>query len=166
MSEKLEDGQVFLKSYDDFQSFVNKKIDEQTRLELSLARAHAEWVFVQNLLDILKSENKFLSKDKFINLVSAKKLRMGDPYNHFGTEGGGSACDRANRWYQENKKDTLQEREAYWDNVKKCLFGNPKDSTRGLINIDNLTNNDIGEIINLICSDLTIKDEESFFTRE
>ena len=165
MSEKLEDGQVFLKSYDDFQSFVNKKIDEQTRLELSLARAHAEWVSVQNLLDILKSENKFLSKDKFINLVSAKKLRIGNPYNHFGTKAG-SACDRTIRWYQGNKEDTLKERKKYWDYVKKCLFGNPKDSTRGLINIDNLTNNDIGEIINLICSDLTIKDEESFFTRE
>ncbi len=62
MSEKLENGQGLLKSYDDFLAFINK--DASAR----------NWVSVQNLLDILKQKNEFLSKDEFIDLVSAKKL--------------------------------------------------------------------------------------------
>lgn len=101
MSEKIEPGQVLLKLYDDFLSFVGKKIDKQARLELLLDGFECEWISVQNLLDVLKQKSKFLSKDEFINLVSGKKLRMGHPYRHSGTPGSMEACDRAIRFIQQ-----------------------------------------------------------------
>ena len=151
MSQKIEEGQVLLQSYDDFESFYN-----QGNLY--------DWVSVQNLLEVLKQENKFLSKDEFIDLVSKEKLRMGNPYYFDFIE---NINGRTGRWYESQHMQPLirQERKKYYGYVKQCLFGDPEGTIRGLMDINVLTNNDLKEIVNLICSDLTEEEEESFFLR-
>ena len=151
MSQKIEKGQVLLESYKGFLSFCKQE------------NSH-NWVSVQNLLDILKQKNKFLSKDEFIDLVSKKKLRMGNPYGFGFVE---NINGRTIRWYKERKKPTLNTRSEYWDYVKKCLFGDPEGTIHGLMNINDLTNEDLKEIVNLICLDLDEKEfyKDSFFLR-
>ena len=115
---------------------------------------------VQTLLDHLKQKNRFLSKDQFVELVSGEHLRMGDPCDFGFIE---DINGRTTRWYTERKDYTLGKRKKYWDYVKKCLFGDSANNNRGLMNINDLTEQ--GEIVELICSDLTANDTESFFLR-
>ena len=150
MSQKIEEGQVLLQSYDDFESFYN-----QGNLY--------DWVSVQNLLEVLKQENKFLSKDKFIDLVSNKKLRMGGDYFYFSSAE--EISGRVIEWYKADKKSVRNERRKYWAYVKQCLFGDPEGTVHGLMDINVLTNNDLKEIVTCICSDLTKEEEDSFFLR-
>ena len=117
---------------------------------------------VQTLLDHLKQKNRFLSKDQFVELVSSEYLRMGNPYDFGFIE---NINGRTTRWYTEHKDYTLGERKKYWDYVKKCLFGDSANNNRGLMNINDLTEQDIKEIVELICSNLTANDTESFFLR-
>ena len=103
-------------------------------------------ISVENLRDVLEKENRFLSKDEFIGFVSSKKLHMGS-------------------FFDFDEKRLLLSRTKYWDYVKECLFGDFKYGTCGLMNINDLKDEDIKQIAEVICSDLTSYDKKSFFLR-
>lgn len=136
-------------SYGRFEKFVN---DNGIKYEIK--------IHVQSLHVVLKqkpSDDKYFSKDEFIDLIQKKKIifkkpsevptsdlpdseLFGEINSHFKTL----------NYDSEKQKKLPQAKKDYWEYVKKQLFGNPGGKVKGLLNITKFEENDIKEILSWI----------------
>ena len=134
-------------SYQAFENFFN---GDNNEYEIK--------IHVQALPDVLKqksADDKYFSKDEFINLIKKKKIIFKEPGELATSDFPDSKFLVGSTGYSKKHDLEIQEKlpqakKNYWEYVKKHLFGDPHGTVKGLLNITKLEENDIKEILSWI----------------
>ncbi len=153
-------GNYKFETFDEFKKFVGfDKDDEQYEKKYYPKVA----VSVESLSEILKKENKYLTKDEFIKLVNRENIFFNKLENlteadikDMGLGGHIEEWDDYKGFVNQSGIDIdngkrRKARKKFWGYMKHILFGNPKkQDTQGLIDARNLNDDDLKNIANCL----------------
>ncbi len=142
-------GNYKFETFDEFKKFVGlDKDDDQYKKEYYPNVA----VSVKSLSEILKKENKFLTKDEFIKLINRENIFFDKPGNLTeddikGWDNYKDFVNKLGKMTDEERKKRRESRKKLWEYMEHILFGNPrKQNTQGLTDIRNLDDADLENI--------------------